>query len=195
MAIHICCKSLFKMFHLLQTYVASVLSECCICCSAIHMLQAYVSNVLSASDICCRKCFHVVSVSWVGASGPCRRRRFLCAWYGCCKSRFGCCICCNGYTHILQVSTQNVSSTSDICCKIFYLEAAYVGVAIHIHSTSLVRCYVDYILFCCPTNIATSNYGHCMEMKRMYTRDCLRLRLLTKHLQHESIFCNIRLKH
>ena len=58
-------------------------------------------------------------------------------------------------------------------------------------STSLVRRYVDCILFCCPTNVATSNYGPCMKMKHMYTQD--RMRLLTKHLQHESTFCNIRL--
>jgi hypothetical protein len=51
----------------------------------------------------------------------------------------------------------------------------------------------DYILLCCPTNIAASNYGPCMEMKHMYTRDHPRLRLLTKHLQHESTFYNIRL--
>jgi hypothetical protein len=28
----------------------------------------------------------------------------------CCKSRSECCICCNGYTHILQMSIHNVSS-------------------------------------------------------------------------------------
>jgi hypothetical protein len=28
----------------------------------------------------------------------------------CCKSRSGCCICCNGYTRMLQVSVLNVSS-------------------------------------------------------------------------------------
>jgi hypothetical protein len=33
MTINIYCKCLLKMFHILQTYVASVLSECCICCN------------------------------------------------------------------------------------------------------------------------------------------------------------------
>jgi hypothetical protein len=33
-----------------------------------------------------------------------------------------------------------------------------------------------------------------MEMKHMYTHDHLRIHLLTKHLQHESTFCNIRMK-
>jgi hypothetical protein len=30
--------------------------------------------------------------------------------YGCCKSRSGCCICCNGYTRMLQAYVSNVSS-------------------------------------------------------------------------------------
>jgi hypothetical protein len=37
--------------------------------------------------------------------------------YGCCKNI--CCICSDGYTRMLQVSIQKVSSTSDICCKCF----------------------------------------------------------------------------
>jgi hypothetical protein len=39
--------------------------------------------------------------------------------YGCCKSRSEYCICCNGYRRMLQVSIQNISSTSDVCCKCF----------------------------------------------------------------------------
>jgi hypothetical protein len=36
---------------------------------------------------------------------------------GCCESRSACCICCNGYTRLLQASVQNVSSVfSDVCC-------------------------------------------------------------------------------
>ena len=43
---------------MLQTYIASVLSGCCICCSAhTHMLQTYVVNGSSISDVCCSKCF------------------------------------------------------------------------------------------------------------------------------------------
>jgi hypothetical protein len=64
-AIHICCKWLFKMFHLFQTYVAGVLFECCICCSGYtHMLQAYVINVSPVSHVCCR------STSCCNISGP-----------------------------------------------------------------------------------------------------------------------------
>jgi hypothetical protein len=46
MAIHICCKSFFKMFHLFQRYVASVLSGCCIC------RNAYVASVCPKIFIC-----------------------------------------------------------------------------------------------------------------------------------------------
>ena len=50
-AIHICFKSMFQMFHLFKTYVASVLSGCCKsrseCC--IYM---YVVSI-------CFKCFQV----------------------------------------------------------------------------------------------------------------------------------------
>jgi hypothetical protein len=49
-AIHICCKWLFKMFHLFQTYVASVLSGRCICCSG----YTYVTDVSPVSHVCCR---------------------------------------------------------------------------------------------------------------------------------------------
>jgi len=65
----VCCKSLFKMFLLFQSYiaasvfmlqVASVLSGCCICFT--HMLQVYVPNVSYVSDVCCIQVFHVASV-------------------------------------------------------------------------------------------------------------------------------------
>jgi hypothetical protein len=39
--------------------------------------------------------------------------------YACCKSRSGCCICCNGYRRILQPFVPNVSVVSDICCTCF----------------------------------------------------------------------------
>ena len=62
MVIHICYKCMFQMFHLFQTYVASVLSGCCICCSRYTlMLQVYISNVSPVSDVCRSKCF----ILWV----------------------------------------------------------------------------------------------------------------------------------
>jgi hypothetical protein len=51
--IHICCKSLFKIFYLLQTHVTSVLSECCIYCNG------YVANVCSKYFICFRRMLHI----------------------------------------------------------------------------------------------------------------------------------------
>jgi hypothetical protein len=67
---HICCKSIFDMFQLFQSYVVisvfmlqvvSVLSRCCICYT--HMLQMYVPNVLSSLDLCCIQVFYVANVS------------------------------------------------------------------------------------------------------------------------------------
>ena len=53
--VHVCCKHLFQMLHLLfQTYVASGLFGCCICFT--HMLQEYVQNVLAVSTLCYNKC-------------------------------------------------------------------------------------------------------------------------------------------
>jgi hypothetical protein len=70
---HICCKSMFEMFQLFQSYVAisvlmlqvaSILSEYCI--SFTHMLQVYVPNVSFTSDICCihfmLQVFHISEV-------------------------------------------------------------------------------------------------------------------------------------
>jgi hypothetical protein len=48
--------------------------------------------------------------------------------HGCCKSRLGCCICCNGCTCMLQASIPNVSYVfSDVYCKRVYLDVAYVS--------------------------------------------------------------------
>jgi hypothetical protein len=46
---------------------------------------------------------------------------------GCCKSRSRCCICCNGYTCMLQVSIPNVSAVSDVWYMRVYLGVAYVS--------------------------------------------------------------------
>jgi hypothetical protein len=59
-----CCKSTFRVFHMFQRYVASVVyrcfrsrSRCWICCNGYtHMFQVYVLNVSSYPEICC-KCF------------------------------------------------------------------------------------------------------------------------------------------
>jgi hypothetical protein len=82
------------------------------------MLQTYVSG---ASDVCC-KCF--VSVL---------------------QSRSECCICCNGYTRMFQVYVLNVSS-SDVCCKYFYLDVAKVD--LDVAYTSMLQVYFSNGLRC-----------------------------------------------
>jgi hypothetical protein len=48
--------------------------------------------------------------------------------YGYWKNRSECCTCCNGCTHILQVSVSNMSSIfSDVYCKCVYLDVIYVS--------------------------------------------------------------------
>jgi CO dehydrogenase/acetyl-CoA synthase alpha subunit len=62
------------------------------------------------------------------------------------------CICCSGYTHMLQAYVLNVSPVLDICCSkcfyvasvfvsrrgkrgtcgVFHLDVAYVAIAIHV---------------------------------------------------------------
>ena len=50
-----CCKRLFKIFHLFQTYVTSVLIW------MLHMFHTYVARVCLKYFSCCNKCFHVAS--------------------------------------------------------------------------------------------------------------------------------------
>jgi hypothetical protein len=54
----LCCKCMFQMFQLFQTYIASVLPGCYIYCTGYTptMLQVYVSNISIVSNLCC-KCF------------------------------------------------------------------------------------------------------------------------------------------
>jgi hypothetical protein len=63
-------------------------------------LKAYVVNI-------CVKCF------------KCSRYMLQVFYMDVAKNSYGCCICCNGYTRILQVSIQNVSFTSYVCYKCF----------------------------------------------------------------------------
>jgi hypothetical protein len=39
----------------------------------------------------------------------------------CCKCFIQCCICCIGYTHMLQGYVPNVLFVSDICCSKFFM--------------------------------------------------------------------------
>ena len=58
---------------------------------------------------------------------------------------FGCCTCCNGYTRMLQEFVQNVLSVSDACCKCFYLDVAYVAVAMlqmYVPNVYVSNCFI-----------------------------------------------------
>ena len=52
------------------------------------------------------------------------------------------CICCNGYTLILQVSIPNVTPIfSDVCCKCVYLDVASVLSGCCVCFTMVFRCF------------------------------------------------------
>jgi hypothetical protein len=112
------------------------------------MLYAYVSNILDVSKVCCN-CFHmdvlkvdqnVAHVAYVtSVSDKCCKRLFKMFYlFQIYVARSGCFIC---FTHTLQKYIPNVSSVFSLmlqqlfsCCKlqVFYLNIAYVTVAIHI---------------------------------------------------------------
>jgi hypothetical protein len=57
MAIHMYCKCMFQMVQPFKTYIATVSSECCICCSGYtRMLQVCFSNASVVSSRCCICC-------------------------------------------------------------------------------------------------------------------------------------------
>ena len=87
MAIHVCCKCMFQIFHLFQTYVVNILSGYCICFSGYT--HRFLTSIKSVSSIF-----------------RCMLQVFLCR---CCK----CCSCC---THMLQAYVVNVSTVSDVYC-------------------------------------------------------------------------------
>jgi hypothetical protein len=69
------------MFQVFLTYVTSVLSRCCICCTSyISMLQAYISNVFVVLNVCC-KCFiwmlHMLQRSYTYVASICFKY-FIC---------------------------------------------------------------------------------------------------------------------
>jgi hypothetical protein len=114
--------------HMLQPYVSWVLDVCCICfiwmlqkyiwcyicCNDYtRMLQVYVSNVSAVSNVCC-KCFiwmlHMLQwlYTYVASVFP-----------NVSAVLSGHCICCSGYTCMLQVYVSNVSPILGVWCKCF----------------------------------------------------------------------------
>jgi hypothetical protein len=95
MVIHVCFKCMFQVFHLFQTYVGSVSSECCKsgygCCIYMHVVSVcfqvfqvfhtYVASVSSECCICFAMATHVFS--W------CFRHMLQVFSFGCCKTRSG----------------------------------------------------------------------------------------------------------
>jgi hypothetical protein len=57
---HRCCKRFFEMFHPFHMHVASVLSRCHICFT--QMLYAFVPNISYVLDVCTSKFFLVLQV-------------------------------------------------------------------------------------------------------------------------------------
>ena len=58
LAIHVCCKCIFQIFQLFQTYVASVVSGVAYAAVAIHICcKRMFVNVSFISDVCFSKCF------------------------------------------------------------------------------------------------------------------------------------------
>jgi hypothetical protein len=95
MTIHVCWMCMFGMFHLFQTYVASILSECY--SGYTHILQLYVSNVSPISDVRCSKCFMLQVFSLAGTT---------------CFMRFRC---------LFHMFYLNVVCVSSVCCKSRYV--------------------------------------------------------------------------
>jgi hypothetical protein len=106
-AIHVCCKSLFNMFHLFQTYVATVLSGCCKsrfrCCIYKHVASVYFK---------CFMCFiRMLQVF-------CLNVAYVCNGYICVFKFF--LVFCKCFRRILQVFLlfrTYVASVLYGCCK------------------------------------------------------------------------------
>ena len=83
--------------------------------------------------------------------------------YRCCKSRSGCCICCNGCTHMLQASVLNISSVfSDVCARCLFgccicfthmLQVFYLNVEYVCNGFRVFRLFLMYI--------SSVSYGCC----------------------------------
>jgi hypothetical protein len=86
--------------HMLQLYVSCISDVCCIC--FIWMLQSRsgVAYIATAIHVWCKCMFQLFQMYVVSVLS-------------------GCCICCTGYTRMLQVYDSNISAVSNVCCKCF----------------------------------------------------------------------------
>jgi hypothetical protein len=103
------------------------------------MLQQYVPNVLSVSVLYCNKCFHIVSCKYfdlevayvampIHVYFKCMFQMFQLFQKYAASVLSGCCICCRGYTHMLQEYVPNISPVLDICCrKCFHVASVFIN--------------------------------------------------------------------
>jgi hypothetical protein len=56
MSIYVCCKCMFQMFHLFQTYVASVLSDVAYVAIVIHICCKRMFQLFHLVLVCCNRC-------------------------------------------------------------------------------------------------------------------------------------------
>jgi hypothetical protein len=113
MAIHICFKCMFQMFHMFfQTFVLNVSSRCCICFTC--MLQVFYLDVVY---VC--KSFQALCKCFIRMLQMFQLFRTYVATVSsrCFKNRSGCCICCN-MTH----------PAATICCSSLGVVHARAGV-------------------------------------------------------------------
>jgi hypothetical protein len=89
--------------------------------------------------------------------------------YVCCKYVFQmfsavssrCCICCSGYTCMLQVYIPNVSPISNICCKCFIWMLLYVAVVIHIYCKRMFQLF--HLVSICSRGCCTHPFSAVMR--------------------------------
>jgi len=97
MAIHVCFKCMFQMFHLYQTYVARFSSGCCKSRSGCYVYM------------------HIASVFF---------KYFRCFILLCASVSSGCCICLQWFSNVFQAFSQVFS---DACFKCFICLLLYVA--------------------------------------------------------------------
>jgi hypothetical protein len=100
-----------------------------------------------AESTCCNYIFQVFQVF---------QRYIASVSYRCCKSRSGCCICCNDYARMFQVYVLNVSSISNVRYKYFHMDVAKVDLNVayacifQVFHTSIAsissRCYIIFAM-------------------------------------------------
>jgi hypothetical protein len=91
----------------------------CTAATSCFMIRPSIKVALHAENARCKSMFKVFQMLHLDVASV------LCVY---CKSRLGCCICCNDCTRMLQAFIPNVSVVFlDVCCKCVYLNVARVS--------------------------------------------------------------------